>query len=83
MWELREELGIAGQALGEVGRYSQAGHPGPCVVLLADFDRTPYPNGEIFALRRFTRDQVEALVRAGPLRMGLELDAIARGARQS
>jgi 8-oxo-dGTP pyrophosphatase MutT (NUDIX family) len=76
--ELREELGVDGRVLGEVERYPYRNDPGPCVVLLADFEGEPRPNEEILALRWFTRDEVEAISRAGLLQMGLELDAIRR-----
>ena len=76
--ELREELGVAGRVLGEVGRYPHRSDPGSCVVLLADFEGEPRPNEELLALRWFTRDEVEAIGRAGLLQMGLELDAIGR-----
>ena len=79
--ELREELGVAGRVLGEVGRYPYRDDPGPCVVLLADFTGEPRPNEELLALRWFTREQVEAIGRAGLLHMGLELDAIVRAER--
>ena len=76
--ELREELGVAGRVLGEVGRYPYGDDPGPCVVLLAEFDGEPRPNEELVALRWFTRDEVEAIGRAGLLHMGIELDALGR-----
>lgn len=78
MRELREELDVAGRVLAEVGRYRYAKDPGPCVVLLAGFAGEPRPNEELLALRWFTRDEVEAIGRAGLLQIGLELDAIAR-----
>ena len=76
--ELREELGVAGRVLGEVRRYAYQDDPGPCVILLADFDGEPRPNEELVALRWFTREEVEAIGRAGLLHMGLELDAITK-----
>jgi 8-oxo-dGTP pyrophosphatase MutT (NUDIX family) len=80
--ELREELEVSGRVLGEVGNFAHASDPGPCVVLLADFDGEPRPNEEILALRWFTREQVEAIGRAGLLHMGLELEAITRAERR-
>jgi 8-oxo-dGTP pyrophosphatase MutT (NUDIX family) len=79
--ELREELGVTGRILGEVGHFRYRDDPGPCVVLLADFEGEPRPNEEIVALRWFTRGEVEAIGGAGLLHMGLELDAIAKAER--
>jgi 8-oxo-dGTP pyrophosphatase MutT (NUDIX family) len=79
--ELREELDVAGRVLGEVGRYPHKNDPGPCVVLLADFEGEPRPNEELLALRWFTPEEVAAIGRAGLLQMGLELNAIARAER--
>jgi 8-oxo-dGTP pyrophosphatase MutT (NUDIX family) len=79
--ELREELDVAGRVLGEVGRYRHKNDPGPCVVLLADFEGEPRPNEELLALRWFTPEEVAAIGRAGLLQMGLELNAIALAER--
>jgi 8-oxo-dGTP pyrophosphatase MutT (NUDIX family) len=81
--ELREELGVAGRVLGEVGRFPYRDDPGPCAVLLADFDGEPRPNEELVALRWFTRGEVAAIGCAGLLHMGFELDAIALADRLS
>ncbi|MDQ3699993.1 MAG: NUDIX domain-containing protein [Chloroflexota bacterium] len=79
--ELWEELRVTGRVVGEVGQFPYEDNPGPCVVLLADFEGEPRPNEEILALRWYTREEVEALGRAGLLQMGLELEAIAQAER--
>jgi 8-oxo-dGTP pyrophosphatase MutT (NUDIX family) len=81
--ELREELRVTGRVTGEVGWFPYQDNPGPCLVLLADFEGEPRPNEEILALRWYTRAEVEALGRAGLLQMGLELEAIAQAERLS
>ena len=52
---------------GRGGALRLPGRPGSCVVLLAGFDGEPRPNEELVALRWFTREEVEAIGRAGLL----------------